>query len=190
MDDLLDYKIKKYKTKYKKLKKGYLNTNNLYGGSQQQEFGDVGEFNEFDDSMLEDDKEIPRVQGEEEPEQQEQEPAIDTTPMGDYKSALLDYKSTLSKPISSSYSEALDPMANVKSVSRSHLEQEESKSKDALTRTISHYEDYENHLKTCMDKCNMRLPVCIGNNVRNFSDSFHTLQKLYHTHLDLNGRVN
>ena len=74
-------------------------------------------------------------------------------------------------------------------VKRSDLDDLEKDSVKQLNTYVEHYGRFENKLRECMEKCKIRLPVCVTDNVRDLSDGYHTLQKLYHVRLGENGFV-
>lgn len=72
-------------------------------------------------------------------------------------------------------------------VNKKDLDDLESETVKQLNGYVKHYNRYETQLRGCMEKCKMRLPVCITDNVKDLSDGYHTLQKLYHEKMgDLN----
>lgn len=72
-------------------------------------------------------------------------------------------------------------------INKEDLDELERDTVKQLNSYVKHYNRYETQLRGCMEKCKMRLPVCITDNVKDLSDGYHTLQKLYHEKMgDLN----
>jgi hypothetical protein len=72
-------------------------------------------------------------------------------------------------------------------VNKEDLDALEKDTVQQLNSYVKHYNRYETQLRGCMEKCKMRLPVCITDNVKDLSDGYHTLQRLYHEKMgDLN----
>ena len=78
---------------------------------------------------------------------------------------------------------------NQPKVKRSDLDDLEKDTVKQLNTYVEHYGRFENKLRQCMEKCKMRLPVCVTDNVRDLSDGYHTLQKLYHLRMGEQGFV-